>query len=49
MKRKYIRVCGCCGERFNQADMVRTNEYETGWVCEECYAAAHPEYEIEDW
>lgn len=36
-KRKYIRKCGHCGERYEQSDMIRTDESPNGWLCENCY------------
>ena len=54
-KRKYYRICGECGHRFEQSDMIRTKDSDTGWLCKDCYAkvedaadfAFHPEW-IED-
>lgn len=36
-KRKYFRKCGCCGERYEQSEMIRTDDSPNGWMCEECY------------
>lgn len=48
-KRKYIRKCGCCGDRHEQSEMIRTDESPNGWVCQECYSNIYPEREIEEW
>lgn len=51
--RKYRRKCPVCGERFDQKEMIRSNEYDGGWVCEDCYwdtqNERHTEYFIEEW
>lgn len=47
-KRKYYRKCGICGERFEQSDMVRTDESPNGWLCVDCHMAQHLEYDEED-
>ena len=44
-KRKYYRKCGICGERYEQSDMVRTNQSSNGWLCLDCHNIEHPEYE----
>ena len=44
-KRKYYRLCGICGSRFEQSDGVRDNGSDTGWICDDCYNELHPEYE----
>lgn len=44
-KRKYYRKCGICGERFEQSEMIRTNDSPNGWLCFDCHNAKHPEYE----
>ena len=50
MKKKCnYRVCGICGERHEQDDMIRTDNSHTGWVCFDCYSTEHPEYEIDEW
>ena len=36
-KRKYYRHCGSCGRRFEQSEMIRTNESDNGWLCRDCY------------
>ena len=36
-KRKYFRKCGCCQDRHEQSEMVRTNESPNGWFCKQCY------------
>lgn len=36
-KRKYYRVCGICGERHLQSQMIRDRKSHTGWVCEDCF------------
>lgn len=41
------RICGICGKRFDQADGVRDDGSDTGWICDECHDELHPEYE--DW
>lgn len=46
-KRKYYRKCGICGERFEQSDMVRTDESPNGWLCVDCHMAQHLEYDEE--
>ena len=48
-KRKYFRKCGVCGERHEQAEMIRTDESPNGCVCRECYFSIYNEYEIEGW
>ena len=48
-KRKYIRRCGVCGERFDQKDMIRDNSVSNGWICHDCHLDKHPEYYIESW
>lgn len=44
-KRKYYRKCGICGERYEQSEMVRTNQSPNGWLCFECHNSEHLEYE----
>lgn len=34
--RKYFRVCGICGEKHEQSEMIRTDESPNGWMCQEC-------------
>ena len=46
-ERKYYRICGICGKRFEQSDGVRDDGSDTGWICDECHDELHPEYE--DW
>ena len=48
-KRKYMRKCGICGERYEQSDMIRTDECENGWMCEDCYRSIHFEHFEEEW
>ncbi len=51
-KRKYYRKCPVCGERLEQKEMIRSNEYDGGWVCRDCYFYTqdeHIEYFIEEW
>lgn len=48
-KRKYYRKCGRCGERYEQSEMIRTNYSATGWICRDCQAEEHPEYETDEW
>lgn len=48
-KRRYFRKCGVCGERWEQSDMIRTDNSPNGWICHECVLREHPEYESEDW
>ena len=36
-KRKYNRKCGVCGIKFEQSEMIRTNESPNGWMCHDCY------------
>ena len=38
-KRKYLRKCGCCGDRHEQSEMVRTDKSPNGWFCKWCYSA----------
>lgn len=44
-KRKYYRKCGVCGERYEQSEMIRTNQSPNGWLCFDCCNVEHPEYE----
>lgn len=44
-KRKYYRKCGICGKRQEQSEMIRCIESPNGWLCVDCYAAKHIEYE----
>lgn len=44
-KRKYYRKCGVCGERYEQSEMIRTNNSSNGWLCFNCHNAEHPEYD----
>lgn len=44
-KRKYYRKCGICGERFEQSEMIRTNNSPNGWLCFDCHNAERPEYD----
>lgn len=44
-KRKYYRKCGVCGKRQEQSEMIRCIESPNGWLCVDCYAAKHIEYE----
>lgn len=44
-KRKYFRKCGCCGNQYEQAQMVRTNFSPNGWICYECL----DNYQDPDW
>lgn len=47
-RRKYFRKCGICGDRYEQSEMIRTDESSNGWVCPECYYDLHAElYEEE--
>lgn len=48
-KRKYYRKCGCCGERHEQSEMIRTDNSPNGWICVDCQNKEHPEYEIDEW
>ncbi len=48
-KRKYIRKCGLCGERFEQSEMIRDDDSPNGWFCADCYRDRHLENEIEEW
>lgn len=47
-KRKYFRKCGVCGERYEQSEMIRTNQSSNGWMCLDCYNIDFPEYNIND-
>lgn len=44
-KRKYYRKCGVCGDRYEQSEMLRTDNSPNGWLCFDCHNAKHPEYE----
>lgn len=44
-KRKYYRKCGVCGERYEQSEMLRTNDSPNGWLCWDCRNIVDPEYE----
>lgn len=44
-KRKYYRKCGVCGERYEQSEMIRTNNSPNGWLCFDCHNTEHPEYD----
>lgn len=44
-KRKYYRKCGVCGERYEQSEMIRTNNSPNGWLCWDCNNIAEPEYD----
>lgn len=46
-KRKYYRICGICGRRFEQSYGVRDEASPTGWICGDCCMGIHPEY-LED-
>lgn len=35
-RRNYIRVCGMCGWRFEQSNMIRTDKSPNGWMCKLC-------------
>lgn len=35
-QRKYYRMCGVCGWRFEQSMMIRTNKSPNGWMCKIC-------------
>ena len=35
--RKYYRMCGICGKRYEQKEMKRTAYSKNGWLCKECY------------
>lgn len=52
-KRKYYRKCGCCGKRFEQSLLIRTNKSPNGWFCCDCYVdfqiTEHPEFDIDEW
>ena len=48
-KRRYYRKCGVCGNRHEQGEMIRTNNSPNGWMCHDCYALEHPEYDMEEW
>lgn len=34
---RYYRVCGICGERHLQNQMIKDRKSHTGWVCEDCF------------
>lgn len=44
-KRKYNRKCGICGERYEQSEMLRTNNSPNGWLCWDCNNIVEPEYD----
>ena len=44
-KRKYYRRCGVCGERYEQSEMLRTDDSPNGWVCWDCRNLVNPEYD----
>lgn len=44
-KRKYFRKCGCCNRKFEQSEMVRTEESLNGWLCWDCLLEYSPNYE----
>lgn len=48
-KRKYFRKCGICGSVHEQHDMVRRYDSPNGWMCADCAASEHPEYDCEEW
>lgn len=48
-ERKYYRKCGVCGERFEQSEMIRNDQSPNGWICADCHAAEHQEYDTEEW
>lgn len=36
-RKKFFRKCGCCGERYVQAEMIRDSRSSSGWFCRHCY------------
>ena len=44
-KRKYYRKCGVCGERYEQSEMLRTDDSPNGWVCWGCRNIVSLEYD----
>ena len=44
--RKYFRVCGICGEKHEQSEMIRTDESPNGWMCQEC--AEYEDFDDDD-
>ena len=44
----FIGAGGDCGERYEQSDMIRTNQSPNGWLCVECHLYFHPEYDCEE-
>lgn len=36
--------CGVCGEICNVEDMTEDEGSDTGYICQECLIAIHPEY-----
>lgn len=34
---RYYRVCGICGERHLQNQMIKDRKSNTGWICEDCF------------
>ncbi len=47
-RRKYYCKCGICGERYEQSEMIRTDESPNGWICEDCRATLRPEYDCDE-
>ena len=41
--------CGICGEKYPVRDMIREEGSYTGYICEDCLIAVHPEFDIEEW
>ena len=44
-KRKYYRKCGVCAERYEQSEMIRTDDSPNGWVCWDCRNIVSLEYD----
>lgn len=45
LKRKYYRKCGYCGDRYEQSEMLRTNQSPNGWICFDCWGKAKAPWE----
>lgn len=38
-------VCGMCGDKAPAQYMIRDECSPTGWICQDCEFALHPEWE----
>lgn len=41
---KFFRVCGLCGEKYQQSAMIRNKKSSTGWVCRDCFEDENSDY-----